>query len=109
MDLRLVTVVVQVWANDTTFIPLQKVFVFLVAIAHLFSRNVLIWKFSNSLDTEFCLEAMGMPLERGRKTEIFYSAQVCQFIFSDFGARQQAKKITIICSGRKDCYHSNLV
>ena len=58
VDLRLVMAVDQVWATDITYIPLQKGFLYLVAIVDLFSRNVLSWKLSNSLDTEFCPEAL---------------------------------------------------
>ena len=59
-----VTAVDQVWATDITYIPLQKGFLYLVAIVDLFSRHVLSWKLSNSLDTEFCLEALEMALAR---------------------------------------------
>ena len=58
LDLRLVTAVDQLWATDITYIPLQKGFLYLVAIVDLFSRNVLSWKLSNSLDTEYCLQAL---------------------------------------------------
>ena len=51
----------------------ERVLLYLVAIVDLFSRNVLSWKLSNSLDTEFCLEALEMALERGRRPEIFHS------------------------------------
>ena len=67
VDLSLVTAVDQVWATDITYIPLQKGFLYLVAIVDLFSRNVLSWKLSNSLDTEFCLEALDVALGAGRK------------------------------------------
>lgn len=73
MDLRLVTVVDQVWATDITSIPLQKYFLDMVAIVDLFSRNVLSRKLSNSLDTESCLDALEMALAGGRNPEIFYS------------------------------------
>jgi transposase len=56
VDLNVVTAVDQVWATDITYIPMQKGFLYLVAIVDLFSRNVLSWKLSNSLDTEFCLD-----------------------------------------------------
>jgi transposase InsO family protein len=74
----MVTAVDQVWATDITYIPMQKGFLYLVAIVDLFSRNVLSWKLSNSLDTEFCLDALEMALEGGRKSEIFHSDQGCQ-------------------------------
>ena len=49
VDLSMVTAVDQVWATDITYIPLQKGFLYLVAIVDLFSRNILSWKLSNSL------------------------------------------------------------
>jgi len=73
VDLRLLSAVDQVWATDIMYIPLQKGFLYLVAIEDLFSRNVLSLKLSNSLGTEFCLEALEMALEGGRKPEIFHS------------------------------------
>ena len=53
VDVSMVTAVDEVWATDITYIPLQKGFLYLVAIVDLFSRNVLSWRLSNSLDTEF--------------------------------------------------------
>jgi putative transposase len=109
VDLRLVTAVDQVWATDITYIPLQRGFLYLVAIVDLFSRNVLSWKLSNSLDTEFCLDALEMALEGERKPEIFHSDQGCQFTSTEFVARLQAEKIKISWSGRKRCYDNILV
>jgi putative transposase len=99
----------QIWATDTTYIPLQRGFLYLVAIMDLFSRKVPSWKLSNSLDTEFSLEALDMALEGGRMPEIFHSDQGCQFTSSDFVARLQAKQIKISCSGKKRCYDNILV
>jgi len=65
VDLRLFTSMYQVWATYITYIPLQKGFLYLAAVVDLFSRNVLSWKLSNSLDTEFCLKALEMALEGG--------------------------------------------
>jgi putative transposase len=87
VDLNQVTAVDQIWAADITYIPLQKGFLYLVAIVDLFSRNVLSWKLSDSLDTEFCLEALDMVLGGGRMPEIFYLDQGCQFTSSDYLAR----------------------
>jgi len=109
VDLRLVTAVDQVWATDITYIPLQKGFLYLVAIVDLFSRNVLSWKLSNSLDTEFCLDALEISLGGGRRPEIFHSDQGCQFTSGDFVERLQAEKIKISWSGRKRCYDNILV
>jgi putative transposase len=109
VDLKQVRAVDQVWATDITYIPLQKDFLYLVAIVDLFSRNVLSWKLSNSLDTEFCLDALQMALEGGHKPEIFHSDQGCQFTSGDFVARLQAEAIKISWSGRKRCYDNILV
>jgi len=103
VDLSMVTVVVQMWATDITYIPMRKGFLYLVAILNLFSRNILSWKLSNSLDTEFCLDALEMALEGGRKPGIFHSDQGCHFTSSDFVARLQADKIKISWLGRKRC------
>jgi putative transposase len=88
---------------------LQKGFLYLVAIVDLHSRNVLSWKQSNSLDTEFCLDALEMALECGPRSEIFHSDQGCQFTSTDFVARLQAEGIKISWSGRKCCYDNILV
>jgi putative transposase len=75
----------------------------------LHSRHVLSWRLSNSLDTEFCLEAVEMALEGGRKPEVFHSDQGCQFTSSDFLSRLQNEEIKISWSGRKRCYDNILV
>jgi putative transposase len=109
VDLRLVTAVDQVWATDITYIPLQKGFLYLAAVMDLYSRHVLSWKLSNSLDTEFCLEALEIALGGGRKPEVFHSDQGCQFTSSDFVDRLQTEGIRISWSGRKRCYDNILV
>ena len=80
-----------------------------MAIVDLFSRNVLSWKLSNSLDTEFCFDALEMALAGGRKPKIFHSDQGCQFTSSDFVAKLQAEEIKISWSDRKRCYDNILV
>ena len=77
MDLDAVAAVDQVWATDITNIPLQKGFLYLVAIADRFTRTILSWNLSNRLDTEFCLDAVEMALESGRRPEIFHSDEGC--------------------------------
>ena len=80
-----------------------------MAIVDLFSRNVLSWQLSNSLDTEFCMYALEMALGDGRKPEVFHSDQGCQFTSSAFVARLRAEEIKISWSGRKRCYDNILV
>jgi putative transposase len=109
VDVSTITAADQVWATDITYIPLQKGFLYLVAIVDLLYRNVLSWKLSNSLDTEFCLKALEMALAGDRKPEIFHSDQGRQFTSRDFVARLQAERIKISWSGRKRCYDNILV
>jgi putative transposase len=109
VDLREVTGLDQVWATDITYIPTQNGFLYLVAIMDLHSRHVLCWKLSNSLDTEFCLEALEMALSSGRRPQIFQSDQGCQLTSTDYVARLQAEEIKISWSGRKRCYDNILV
>jgi putative transposase len=89
VDLREITAVDQAWATDITYIPLQKGFLYLVAIMDLHSRHVLSWKLSNSLDTDFYLETLEMACSSGRRPQIFHSDQGCQFTSTDFVARLQ--------------------
>ncbi|AFY27470.1 IS3 family transposase [Cyanobium gracile] len=109
VDLQLLTAPDQVWATDITYIPLRKGFLYLVAIVDLFSRHVLAWRLSNSLDTEFCLEALAMALASGRKPQIFHSDQGCQFTSSAFVQRLKDEEIQISWSGRKRCFDNILV
>jgi len=73
VDLKLVTAVYQVWATEITYIPLQKGFLYLLAIVDLFSRSVPSWKLSNRHDTEFFLDAQEMALGGGRRPEILHT------------------------------------
>jgi putative transposase len=117
VDLNQVTTIDQVWATDITYIPLQKGILYLVAVVDLISRSVYSfgegcaysWKLSNSLDTEFCLDALDMALGNGRKPEIFHSDQGCQFTSTGFVGRLKAKEIQISWSGRRSCYDNILV
>jgi len=109
VDIKKVKAIDQVWATDITYIPLQKGFLYLVAIMDLHSRHVLSWKLSNSLDTEFCLDALEMALGGGRRPKIFHSDQGCQFTSAVFVARLQGEGIQISWSGRKRCYDNILV
>ena len=69
----------QVWATDITYIPMATGFVYLVAVIDWFSRKVLSWKLSISLDTAFCIEAVEEALACYGKPEIFNTDQGSQF------------------------------
>jgi putative transposase len=89
----------QVWSTDITYIPLAKGFVYLVAVMDWFSRYVLSWELSNTLDEEFCLDALDSALTEG-KPEIFNSDQGSQFTGNRFTGRLEAAEISISWDGR---------
>ena len=61
------------WATDITYVPMARGFVYLVAVVDWFTRRVLAWRVSISLDAEFCIEALEEALARHGKPEIFNS------------------------------------
>ena len=69
----------QVWATDITYLPMAKGFVYLVAILDLYSRKVLAWRTSNTLASDFCIEALQEALTRFGSPEIFNTDQGSQF------------------------------
>lgn len=89
----------QVWATDVTYIRLRGGFIFLVAIMDWFSRYVLSWEVSVSLDTSFCVSALNWALARGQP-EIFNSDQGGQFTSEAFTNRLQDRGIQISMDGR---------
>ena len=89
----------QVWGTDITYIRLKQGFLYLVAIIDWYSRYVLSWKLSNSLDVYFCIEALEDALEKGCP-EIFNSDQGSQFTSNDFTAILLGKGIMISMDGR---------
>ena len=82
----------QVWATDITYIPMKHGFVYLVAIIDWYSRKVLSWRLSNTLDTEFCLQALDEAIERWGVPEIFNSDQGSQFTSTEFVKRLKARR-----------------
>lgn len=89
----------QVWSSDITYIRLAKGFVYLVAVMDWYSRFVLSWEISNTLDTHFCMEALERALAKGRP-EIFNTDQGAQFTSSSFISRLSGEKIRISMDGR---------
>lgn len=69
----------QVWATDITYIPMSSSFVYLTVIMDWYSRKVLSWRLSNSMDSQFCVEALEEALYRYAKPDIFNTAQSSQF------------------------------
>ena len=89
----------QVWCADITYVPVRRGFLYLVAVMDWFSRYVLAWELSNTLDTSFCVEALERALERGRP-EIFNTDQGVQFTSEDFTQRLKAAQVRISMDGR---------
>ena len=89
----------QVWSCDITYIRLQRGFVYLMAIIDWFSRYVLSWEVSITLDTSFCLEALDRAL-RIATPEIFNTDQGVQFTSAEFTNRLKAADIRISWDGR---------
>jgi len=74
----------QVWATDITYIPMAKGFVYLVAIMDWYSRKVLAWRLSNSMDSDFCVDALEEALAAYGSPEIFNTDQGAQFTSDAF-------------------------
>ena len=89
----------QVWSTDITYIRMQKGFLYLVAVIDWFSRRVLSWELSNSLESRFCVSALERALEMG-KPEIFNSDQGVQFTSQSFTSRLLVEGIQISMDGR---------
>lgn len=89
----------QVWSTDITYIPMAHGFLYLVAVMDWFSRFVLSWRMSNTLDVGFCLEALEEALGLGCPA-IFNSDQGSQFTSSDFTGALESRGIQISMDGR---------
>ena len=89
----------QVWSTDITYIPLRRGFMYLVAIMDWFSRHIVSWRLSNSLDTSFCLDALEESLSP-TKPEIFNSDQGVQFTSMAFTSVLESHDIAISMDGR---------
>ena len=89
----------QVWATDITYIQLKRGFCYLVAVMDWFSRYVLSWRVSNTLDASFCVECLDAALTYGRP-DIFNNDQGSQFTSIEFTQKLLDAKIRISMDGR---------
>jgi len=96
----------QVWAADITYIPMSRGFLYLVTIIDWYSRYVISWRLSNTLDDDFCVAALEEALSWG-KPEIFNTDQGSQFTGDAFTGLLQANDISISMDG-KGSYNDNL-
>jgi putative transposase len=90
----------QVWAMDITYIPMARGFVYLAAVVDWFSRRVLSWRLSITMETSFCLEALEEALLRNGKPEIFNTDQGSQFTSEAFTNRLKQAEVAISMDGR---------
>jgi putative transposase len=96
----------QVWAADITYIPMAHGFLYLVAIIDWYSRYVLSWRLSNTLDAGFCVEALEEALKKGRP-DIFNTDQGAQFTGEAFTGLLEQHGVRISMDG-KGSYNDNL-
>ncbi len=89
----------QVWSADITYVPMNQGFMYLVAILDWFSRYVVSWQLSNTLDNNFCLTALDGALEH-RKPDIFNTDQGVQFTSHNFTERLESVGVQISMDGR---------
>jgi len=89
----------QVWSSDITYIPMQNGFMYLVAIMDLFSRYVLSWELSNTLESEFCVTALENALSC-HKPEIFNTDQGVQFTSNDFIEVVESHDVRVSMDGK---------
>ena len=90
----------QAWATDITYVPMARGFVYLVAIIDWYSRRVLSWRVSNTLDTSFCIDALQEAIETHGKPEIFNTDQGSQFTSEDFTSVLKQHHIRISMDGK---------
>jgi putative transposase len=89
----------QVWSSDITYIPMYQGFMYLTVVIDWYSRFVLSWRLSNSLDGRFCLETLEEAL-RGGKPEIFNTDQGVQYTARPFTGRLESAGVSVSMDGR---------
>ena len=90
----------QVWCADITYVPMAKGFVYLVAVMDWFSRRVLSWRVSITMDSDFCVAALREAMETYGRPEIFNTDQGVQFTSADFLAGLEARAVRISMDGK---------
>jgi putative transposase len=96
---RKLTRIDEVWSSDITYIPMSHGFMYLTAVIDWFSRYVLSWRLSNTLDGGFCLEALDEALAGG-KPEIFNTDRGSQFTSQEYTGRLEEAGIAVSQDGR---------
>jgi len=99
----------QVWATDITYVPMAQGFMYLVAVLDWYSRKVLAFRVSNSLEAGFCIDALQEALARHGKPEIFNTDQGSQFTSQAFTGVLEAAGVRISMDGKGRCYDNIFV
>ena len=92
----------QVWSTDITYVPMASGFMYLAAVIDWYSRYVLAWRLSNTLDGSFCLEMLDEALGRGRP-EVFNTDQGVQFTAEAFTSRLMSAGVAVSMDGKGRC------
>jgi len=90
----------QVWCADITYIPMQRGFLYLVAVMDWHTRAVLSWRLSNTIDSAFCVEALEEALSRYGKPEVFNTDQGSQFTSEEFTDTLSGAGVRISMDGK---------
>jgi putative transposase len=92
----------QVWSTDITYVPMQHGFMYLAAVIDWYSRYVIAWRLSNTLDGSFCLELLDEALGQGRP-EVFNTDQGVQFTAEAFTSRLLSAGVAVSMDGKGRC------
>jgi putative transposase len=98
----------QVWAADISYIPMRRGFLYLFAVLDWHSRNVLAWRLSNSLTTDFCIDAVEEAIAKYGQPQIFNTDQGSQFTDIEFVTMLKDRGIAISMDG-KGAWRDNVV
>lgn len=90
----------QVWCADITFIPMRRGFMYLFAIMDWYSRKIIAWELSNTLDTRFCIKALNRALSSSGIPEIMNTDQGCQFTSEEWLGRLQFCGVIVSMDGK---------
>jgi putative transposase len=96
---RELTRVNEVWSSDITYVPMRHGFMYLTAVIDWYSRYVLSWRLSNTLEGRFCLEALEAALAQGRP-EVFNTDQGSQFTAQEYTGRLEEAGVAVSHDGR---------
>lgn len=90
----------QVWSGDITYVPMRRGFMYLFAVIDWYSRKIIDWELSTTLDTDFCLRCLKRALTTHEKPEILNTDQGCQFTSSEWTEYLDSAGITISMDGK---------